>query len=53
MSYTLKQKRNLIARFLEIKVLNGYDITVYIFLPSTFFDYEQIEEIINEYNEKI
>jgi len=49
MKLTPNQKRKLLARFIEHKVHNGYDITDLVGRPLSYFDWVVIYQAVKEY----
>lgn len=46
--YTIKQKRYLLCRLIELYVQNGYSINDLIGRPLSYFDFSKVEKIVNE-----
>lgn len=44
--FTLKQKRFLLAEYIELLVRNGYDIKPLMGKPLSFFDYNALKRLI-------
>ena len=44
------EKKQLIAKVIEKLVLNGYDITLFIGKPLSYFDYEKVKKLLEEIN---
>lgn len=44
---TPTEKRTLLVKFIELHVMNGYDISGYVGKTLSFFDYDKVKERIN------
>lgn len=51
--FTTKEKRQLLARLIEIKVFFGENITDLMFKPMKYFDWEKVSEIVKTREKEI
>lgn len=42
------EKKLLIAKFFELLIFNGYDITFFIGKPLSYYDYDRLEKRVQE-----
>jgi hypothetical protein len=45
---TTNEKRKILARFLELQILLGYEITTWVGKPLGYFDFDKLEEAVSK-----
>jgi|688.fasta_scaffold1538793_2 hypothetical protein len=49
----MKTQKKLFVKFIELMVLNGYDISEYLFKPLNTFDFDKIKITIENFEKEL